>query len=365
MKTGRLITLALAGLAAPLSAQQIAVFPSDHATTEGYSDTVARGSRYPLSEGVARTQLLYEARDLTIPHGGAIQKVGFRQDGSKELPGDNSNPYRIQLEILMCASTKTVEDVNRAFAQNYEGTPLTVLDKTLVDLPIVPKPAQAPSTTYVWIPLTRPFNYDSGKNLLVEYLVYANSIANAPFDYPLDWAQYISTTEQIGTGCKSSGNVEPVASTSKAYPGGSWSLSLSKAPANAGAVVTVGISKTHLFGAIPLPLDLAFAGAPGCMIHSSIEVMFPFTANSSGAATIRFTLPADVGLNDQTLYCQFIVVDPFANKLGLITSNSAATTFGMQPRVAKVYLRNSTTGANGTVDASQSYGQILSAFEYK
>ena len=50
---------------------------------------------------------------------------------------------------------------------------------------------------------------------------------------------------------------------------------------------------------------------------------------------------------------------------GFISSNSIGTTFGVQPRVAKIYKSGSATATSGVVDASQNTGQIVSVFEFE
>ena len=111
--------------------------------------------------------------------------------------------------------------------------------------------------------------------------------------------------------------------------GKTGSALLAFAPVNLG-YVALGFSNT-VYNGIPLPLDLASLGLPGCLqLQSSDAIGLPVLAAGPGNATVQFNLaiPDSVIWWDVTLYLQAIAPAPGANPAEHIVSNGIEWTIG-------------------------------------
>src|SRR5690606_33260015 len=194
-------------------------------------------STRPLSGGVSRMQLIYSNWNQPLPHGAQITKVGFRPDASGTGTG-----HQLQLEVWMGHTTNLHSTVSTTFDNNYDSPPIRVVDQRIVALPTVPSVSQGPQTTYVWIPLDRPFTYDGSKNLVVEYRITANSNGNQSFTYRLDSASFYSETTTFGTACATSNQRMPAMSMQRAAAGQLLSFSLNNGPASSPGVLVIVLS---------------------------------------------------------------------------------------------------------------------------
>ncbi len=126
----------------------------------------------------------------------------------------------------------------------------------------------------------------------------------------------------FGTGCGGLAALwqgEPVIGTAD------LKVHLAGAPPLAPCALLVGVSDVSWLG-IPLPFDLAAAGAPGCMLYTSLDALVPATTSAIGEATVTFALPnvpAFVGLVG---FLQWMAADPGANPLGFTFSGAIEIT---------------------------------------
>jgi len=109
--------------------------------------------------------------------------------------------------------------------------------------------------------------------------------------------------------------------------GTKMSVTLDKARAATGTVLTLGLSNTTWLG-LALPFDLTFLGGPGCSLLNSIMLVMPATTSGTGQASMPLAIPNDPMLMGGTFYNQWIVVDPSANALGLAFSDGGKGTMG-------------------------------------
>ena len=106
-----------------------------------------------------------------------------------------------------------------------------------------------------------------------------------------------------------------------------FTLQLSIAPPSSPSLIMTGVSRTRM-GPIQLPLDLKPAGAPGCWLSASMDIIAFTPASKAGIATLRFPIPNSAALIKQRFYNQALCLDGKANQLGLLFSNGGQATIG-------------------------------------
>jgi hypothetical protein len=110
--------------------------------------------------------------------------------------------------------------------------------------------------------------------------------------------------------------------------GAPFSVTIDRAPISAPAFVGFGLQDQRLGGVIPLPVDLGGIGAPNCQIHVDLLAVAGAATDAAGISRMPLTLPTQAGLVGQTFFVQWLVLDPSANALGLVTSAGAACRIG-------------------------------------
>ena len=93
-------------------------------------------------------------------------------------------------------------------------------------------------------------------------------------------------------------------------------------------IMTIGTSNTA-WGAIPLPVPLAFLGMPGCDLRTD-PLMMLFLGNQGGFCRLPLPVPGVPTLVGGSLYFQGLVYDPAANAMGLASTAGAQATIGMR-----------------------------------
>lgn len=348
--------LAVALVSSTALAQKVSVFPVDHRDFEGTSRT----SSNPLSGGVSRQLFLYDSSLLDMPNGVDIKRVGFRQDGGFALA---ANGAKVQLEVRMGASKLALDKANRTYDRNYDGNATVVFSKKIVDLPSFAKPTSAPSKNFVWITLDRPYRFDKGRNLVVEYLAFANNKQNRSFPYLLDFATFASRTEKFGTACKGSNDKAMRVTPRGARIGSSWTVSVQDAAGASVVAFLFATNKDKLGGVVPLPFSMTSLGAPGCFVNVDPLIAIPRPTSTSGSTSVTIPIPRVDELYQQTFYGQFLSVDPFANALGMTTSQGVGMTLGRLPKITRVWRSNNILATSGFVDSSTG-GQVVTAFDH-
>ncbi|MBL8900607.1 MAG: hypothetical protein JNM84_23450 [Planctomycetes bacterium] len=333
-----LTALSAALLTTALSAQTTVIFPPDHATVEGSSSS----SDYPYAGGVGRNQGIYSRHFLNIPNGATITHVGIRPDAASTATG-----RQIQLEIRMGHCTLDIASVSSTFANNYATPAVTVFTQKIVTLPDLTGANPGPSTQYILMQLDTPFVYDATKNLIVDYIISANSAGNVAFTYPTDVASWIATRTTFGTSCTHSNGRVPALNTSNGFVNGTWNISLTNGLQNSPYTMHVGAG-TSSWAGIPLPFPLDGLGAPNCSLLVEFPVTLSGRTSTSGTASIAAPVPNWIELNDVTFYAQVLILDLFANSLGVITTNGASTTFGIEPQFTYVDAANNPMAASGS-----------------
>ncbi|MCB9889998.1 MAG: hypothetical protein H6836_10530 [Planctomycetes bacterium] len=118
-----------------------------------------------------------------------------------------------------------------------------------------------------------------------------------------------------------SGGAPSLSNTGVPTLGTTFSVDLSSAPANAGAIFAIGVSNTA-WGSIGLPFDLSVLNAPGCNLYVSLEFQFLVTTTAAGGYSFSLSIPNDSRLKGFHFYNQYGVGSPTANPFGVAFSNA-------------------------------------------
>lgn len=102
-------------------------------------------------------------------------------------------------------------------------------------------------------------------------------------------------------------------------------FSCSNLPSSTVALLMLGFSDQSWNG-VPLPLDLAVVGAPGCLLRQDGAITEAIVA--SGSTQRSITLPNTPSIIGASLYSQFLVGDAPANALGWTISNARKLVVG-------------------------------------
>jgi hypothetical protein len=106
-------------------------------------------------------------------------------------------------------------------------------------------------------------------------------------------------------------------------------VDLTQARANTSAFLFLGASDQSWLG-LPLPMNLGPAGAPGCSLWCSGDVIHSVATNASGAASFSYSVPNDRGLIGGVFFNDYLVYDPTANALKFVTTRGGKGRFGDQ-----------------------------------
>lgn len=100
------------------------------------------------------------------------------------------------------------------------------------------------------------------------------------------------------------------------------------------AFTTTDLPVTHPLGALlfgasgyPTGLSLAAIGMPGCLQYASADAVHVFVPFGSSVTT-PLALPANPAFSGTQIYAQSVLLQPYANPLGAVTSNGFRLTLG-------------------------------------
>lgn len=92
------------------------------------------------------------------------------------------------------------------------------------------------------------------------------------------------------------------------------------------AAAFLGASRTS-WGGVPLPIDLGFVGAPGCVVRISLDLGVPL-APTGTTARLLVPIPAFPGLVGASAFAQVASADPAGNPLGVVLSDAVELRVG-------------------------------------
>ena len=111
--------------------------------------------------------------------------------------------------------------------------------------------------------------------------------------------------------------------------GTSHQIQVSKTLPLAPIALVLSLSKTQ-WGSLSLPINLTPAGASGCSIYVSLDLLLMLTASNGlfGSATRTFNVPYDTALIGFKYYLQAAAADGPANLMGLTTTSALEVKMG-------------------------------------
>ena len=321
-------------LAASVSAQAVVV-PSAAATTRPtnspfYTANVFYSTTSVTTAPASRTQTIVDTSDIAPP-----AAVWNSLQVRRPVGLGNANPALVATAtIVMSMSTSAASASTTTFASNHGAAPTTVFQAQLnlaaeTNPPAWPAPWQAP------VPFATPFVYVGipGGSLVIDihqdqgaspsgtpwYVEYTSPIAGGriangviPSSCRFSVGGYNSGLGWTTGGLQGNGGIWYVS-----YQGGQM-------PPNQVGVGVLGVSGVGgSWGGRPLPIDLGVLGAPGCQWNISWELSVPLQSTTTGARWPNLTIPNDPGLRGASFYEQGLFIDPPANALGLVVSQSS------------------------------------------
>lgn len=128
----------------------------------------------------------------------------------------------------------------------------------------------------------------------------------------------------FGQGCPGSGARIPrqVWQGEPALGNASFALQVADGRASAPAFLLLGGSRTA-FGGLQLPYPLGGIGMTGCTLYTDVLVVLGLALDAGGTGSVPLPIPNQPGLAGGRLTGQFVVLDPGANALGLVSSDGA------------------------------------------
>jgi len=210
------------------------------------------------------------------------------------------------------------------------GPPGTAIGTTTVTVTGTPGVCTATFQTPVIVPPNSDFFlvFDNRVGLRMP-IASTGTIGTHYFNGPPTWNGPFNSVRwmyQVNC-CTGSGAFPALSATGTPQLGGSYSVDLAGAAIGTVAILFTGASNSTWNG-IPLPFDLAIAGAPGCALLASGTMMSSTATNGSGQASLPLGLPNDPALCGAALFQQWLVYDPNANNLGFAFSNGGVGTLG-------------------------------------
>ncbi|MEZ5987535.1 MAG: hypothetical protein R3F30_00100 [Planctomycetota bacterium] len=331
-----LVAALLLGLTAPLGAQTLTtVAVPDDKPGSGTMNLAPLGGT-TASTANLRTQIRVPAA-LLPAEGMAIKELGFC---SSAVGGYTYASLTVTLAHLSGTSLSTT------FADNLAG-PVLVLQAKAITF--------AKADAWSLVKLDKAFDHDGRRDLVVDVVVqgasYAGTLAGTrrsdgtngmetvyvtsystskpattgygPYPHGARLALAVDlrpAAEVYGKGCADSDDKLPtIASGGAPAPGKPLVVRGTSGAATLASILALGGSATG-FGPVRLPLDLGPFGAKGCSLLAEPLLLVPGSKGSGSFDSPAFTLPKDTTLVGLDLFAQWLLVEPKANTLGLVTS---------------------------------------------
>ncbi|MCI0587945.1 MAG: hypothetical protein L0323_14025 [Planctomycetes bacterium] len=364
MRLPRTVLGLFVAAALPLGARASdVVLPSPWAAAQG-----PENNSYPFGffspGGAGRYQQVYAASDFLasgVAFPIAVTALAFRPGQMTPTTSYPLEGQTLTVTLTLSASAAAPDALSSTYAANASGPATTAYSGTLVLPSVPPFPGPGPYP-FVWtIPLQTPFLYTGASDLLLDLSILGSSVpgANAPLDSVgifgdavsrqvsqgnpvattadfgdttglITRVSYESLFAPFGAGCAGPGGYVPSIGSSGGAPtlgNSSFAITLANATGGGSAFLVLGASDVSWLG-VPLPIDLAPFGGPGCPLLVSGDVLIPWPVSGSGAgagsASVPTPIPANPSLAGGKVFVQWVPSEPIAG--GVRVSNAAAVT---------------------------------------
>jgi hypothetical protein len=349
----RFLPLAVLTTATLLAAQTSKVVPANRTGIEG-STTQA----YPWSYSLVRYQQALASSAIAQTNA-VVTQLAFRRDaGATTAFNAKSTTYQITLyETAIGPTTMTT-----TWAANRNGSPGTVVFNGALNIPASTITYPTPNAFALQIPLSTPFVYTvANGNLLLEVLGNDPADLFDPWrsDAEVAWTQARGDQVTVAPRCTGAGNesITLTPATASLVLGGNLSVATVTVPAGLPGVQWIGGSNQDWLG-LPLPFDLAAAGAPGCNIGTGISAL-----QASATSPVLWPIPGDSSLQDAVLFTQGLALAPGANAAQFVTSNTVQVRIGGPvlpvPVSQTVFVRTNIGNATGFMGAGNYLGSVI------
>jgi len=262
-------------------------------------------------------QMFYEGQFIAATRA-VITALAFRRDGEKKVSYQAHTLHRM-------VTLDTVTKVSSLFANNLTAAAVKVYDAKNTRLPAAPVCTVPPAPFTVFFPFTRPYTYQPGAGkLLVDLLGIGTPKACRTWEVDNHFQNYGNSGMVIEYGKACTGSrgerLDAKVTPYKLHLGGTFELLFNQAGFQPGALAAwIGMSRDR-FAGVPLPLDLAFLGAPGCTLQASMELVLPHGAAGGAFPPLTLSIPSTPALALGQLFCQAAAAAPGANGAGLVLS---------------------------------------------
>lgn len=337
--------LAAVGLSPSVFAQQSKVIPKANATVEG-----TRYSVYPFGYTHQRAQQVWVGSAVTTSTA-LISGVNYRANAPRTnpMPGRTYTTLNIKLGTTKASPTS----MSTTFATNITSTMTTVFNKAY-SLPTQVVISTSPSAFNISFGWTTPLFFSSANGNLLMDVTLPGAIGKSNYfvDAEVSKGGSAGTVAPFGTsGSFSSPELFKMkADAQTLVPGGR--LSILCGSFRQGYLGSLMFSLSNkMWGAIPLPLDLALIGAPKNNLYVGMDIVLPFPATSNGASyssSFQSPIPTQAPYFGLTFYTQAYYIDAKANAAGLVSTHGLALTIASSKRPVTNqlghYNSNSVTG---------------------
>jgi hypothetical protein len=319
--TGLLSTAALSGQAVVVPSA-VAGTPPPTVSTFFYTGNVFFSTSSATTARDSHAQMIYDVADVRTPSATWSGLAVRRPTGLSNVNQAMTTTATIVMSVSPLAFSATTTN----FAANH-GATTTVLSGQ-ISLPAASNPPVWPAAWEAPFPFATPFSYSTtaGQSLVVDIMQTGNS-ATAPW-YVEAWFPHIgarTSNPSSQSSCRfSSGGYNSSVGYRRPVVGGTWYVSYSNVLPNAAGFAALGLQGAGgSWQGIPLPIDLALFGAPGCSWNVSMDITVPIQANASGTAswpTNFVTIPNRPWFIGRTFYDHAALIDPAANAFGIVTT---------------------------------------------
>ncbi|PIE24425.1 MAG: hypothetical protein CSA62_03885 [Planctomycetota bacterium] len=263
-----------------------------------------------------------------------IKQLAFRREaGSYSIP-PRSNAFSFRVTLKLSTAKLAYGKIDASFDKNHGTNKRTVVLSKKVNWPATRVQHTAMPFEFI-LKFDQPYSFDgTSGGLCWEAQISGQQDLRRTiyFDASRDYSNTnpALAVQPFGTGCIHS--AEDFAMSARGSSSMNWRgkvgtlyLDGSNLRRNSMAIGVIGFSRTQ-FAAFKLPFLFPGhkQGSPSgpCYLYTSLDLLFPLSATSSGTARVTMPIPAQNSLNGQRVYGQFLSLDTASSSLlPLVASN--------------------------------------------